>query len=464
MSTQTFHRSVRIACPASEVFAWHERPGAFARLQPPWERVEVERADAGVRDGARVSLRAKAGPFWTRWEVEHRDYRAGLSFSDVQLRGPFAYWRHEHRVEPSGNGGCVLHDTIEYALPFGVFGNLGAGYVRRKLDRMFAYRHAVTKADLEESAALPASVPMRVLVSGASGLVGSALSPLLTTQGHTVVRLVRGEARSADEVSWDPARGELDLRNAGPIDAVVHLAGAGIADRRWSQERREVIVRSRVDSTRTLVRALCALPRPPRVLVSASAVGYYGDTQRGIADEDSAAGAGFLAEVCRAWEEAAEPALQAGIRTVWLRTGVVLTPAGGALARMLPPFRAGVGGPLGSGRQGMSWIALDDLLGVIHRALRDERCHGPVNAVAPEPCSNAAFTKTLGRALRRLAMLPVPATALRVAFGDLADETLLADSRVRPSRLLALHHRFLYPELPDALAHLLGRTARGGRT
>jgi uncharacterized protein (TIGR01777 family) len=409
-----------------------------------------------------VALRAKAGPFWTRWEVEHRDYEQGVRFCDVQLSGPFAAWHHEHLVVAEDDGGSTLRDTITYALPFGPLGALGAGYVQRKLSRLFAYRHDVTKADLEESALLPPGPPMRVLVTGASGLVGSALEPLLTTQGHSVIKLVRGEARGPGEVAWDPARGELDLTKAGRIDAVVHLAGAGIADRRWSKERREVILRSRVDGTRTLVRALCALPQPPRVLVSASAVGFYGDTQHGIADEDSAAGKGFLADVCRAWEEAAAPALQAGIRTVWLRTGVVLTPAGGALARMLPPFAAGVGGRLGSGRQGMSWIALDDLLGVIHRALRDDRCHGPINAVAPEPCSNAVFTKTLGSVLHRPTVFPVPAAMLRLVFGDLANETLLADSRVRPARLQALGHRFRYPDLHHALAHVLGRTREGG--
>ncbi len=459
--SHTFQRSVRIARPSAEVFAWHEQPGAFARLQPPWERVEIERASGGVRDGARVALRAKAGPFWTRWEVEHRDYEQGVRFCDVQLSGPFASWHHEHLVVAEDGDGSTLRDTITYALPFGPLGALGAGYVQRKLSRLFAYRHEVTKDDLEESALLPPTSPMRVLVSGASGLVGSALEPLLTTQGHTVIKLVRGEARGQDEVSWDPARGELDLTKAGRIDAVVHLAGAGIADQRWSKERREVILRSRVDGTRTLVRALCALPQPPRVLVSASAVGFYGDTHAGIADEDSAAGKGFLADVCRAWEEAAAPALQAGVRTVWLRTGVVLTPAGGALARMLPPFVAGVGGRLGSGRQGMSWIALDDLLGVIHRALRDDRCHGPINAVAPEPCSNAVFTKTLGRVLHRPTVFPVPAAMLRLVFGDLANETLLADSRVRPARLQALGHRFRYPDLQRALAHVLGRTGEG---
>lgn len=459
MKIDTFVRSVRIARPADEVFAWHERPGAFARLQPPWERVEVLGQHGGIRDGARVNLRTRAGPLWTTWEVEHRDYRPGVSFRDVQIRGPFARWEHVHRIEPLGPGQCRLHDEISYALPLGPLGRIGAGYVRAKLDRMFAYRHALTKADLEHAALLPPSGPLRVLITGASGLVGRALVPLLTTQGHTVVRLVRGVPRGPDELPWNPAAGTLDLAGAGKLDAVVHLAGAGIADRRWGEARKAELRSSRVDGTRTLALALAALPaeRRPKVLVSASAVGYYGDTRTAVADEHSPLGGGFLADICRAWEEAAQPAQAAGIRTVLLRTGVVLTPAGGALAKMLPAFRAGGGGVLGNGRQGMSWISLDDLIGVISRALTDDRCVGPLNAVAPEPCTNADFTRTLGRVLRRPAIVPVPAFALRLLFGQMADETLLADSRVRPARLNALGHRFRHARLEEALRYVLGR-------
>lgn len=457
LRTESFHRSVRIERPAAEVFAWHERPGAFVRLQPPWETVEVVSQKGGIRDGARVVLRAKAGPVWTLWEVEHRDYVAGKRFRDVQIKGPFAKWEHLHRIEPSGANACVLHDEITYALPFGGLGRAGAGFVRSKLDRMFRYRHAITKADLETATHLPPGPALRVLISGLSGLVGTALESFLTTQGHSVLRLVRGSPKQANEIAWDPTKGELDFSSAGSIDAVVHLAGAGIADARWTEARKAVIRNSRTDSTRTLVKAITALKVHPRVLVSASAVGFYGDTEGKVVDEVSGPGRGFLAEVCGEWETEACPAVCAGIRTVWLRTGVVLSPAGGALARMLPPFRAGVGGRLGAGTQGMSWIALDDLLDVIYRALRDERCAGPLNAVVPEPCSNAEFTSVLAGVLRRPAILPVPAFALKLIFGQMAEETLLADSRVKPSRLQSLGHTYRLPRLEDALAHVLGR-------
>lgn len=459
MRTETFQRSVRIARPASEVFAWHERPGAFARLQPPWENVKVVGVHGGVRDGVRVRVRARVGPFWTSWLVEHRDFNAGVSFRDVQLGGPFARWEHLHRVEPLGSEACALHDEIVYALPGGSIGRLGTGYVRRRLDRLFAYRHAVTRDDLEHTASFPPAAPMRVLVAGAGGLVGGALGPLLTTQGHTMVRLVRGRPPGEGEIAWDPAAGRLDLEAVEPFDAIINLAGVSVADRRWSEQRKKAIRDSRVASTRTLLSAVSGMPagRRPRVLVNASATGFYGDTRAAVVDEHSPQGQGFLAEVCRAWEEAAQPAADAGVRTVLLRIGVVLSPAGGALAKMLPAFRLGAGGPLGSGRQGLSWIALDDLLGILLRALYDDRCEGPLNAVAPEPCTFADFARTLGRVLQRPVVFPVPALALRTFFGEMADETLLADSRVRPARLNALGHRFRYPRLEHALRHQLGR-------
>lgn len=451
---ETLTRTIRIARPAAEVFAWHERSGAFERLQPPWERVEMRARAGGVRDGLRVALRTRAGPVWLDWEVEHRDYVAGVQFRDVQLRGPFAHWEHLHRFAPDGPEACVLTDEIDYALPGGPAGALLADAVRRRLSRVFAYRHAVTKADLEGGGA-PVR-PRRVLVGGASGLVGRMLVPFLTTQGHEVVRLVRRPPAGPDEVFWDPALGVIDLAAAGPVDAVVNLGGSSIAAGRWTASRRHEILASRVDSTRTLVQALVRLRRPPEVLVSASAVGFYGDRGDERLDETVPPGRGFLAEVCQAWEAELAPAHAAGLRTVALRTGAVLTPAGGALARLRPLFLAGLGGCLGSGRQWMAWIAPDDLAGLIHAVLRDPRWTGAVNAAAPEPVTNAQFAAVLARVLRRPASLPAPAWALRAALGGMADEMLLASTRAEPARARSLGYAFRYPTLELALRHGLG--------
>lgn len=287
----------------------------------------------------------------------------------------------------------------------------------------------------------------------------------LAAEGHEVCRLVRGPAPGpavpgSPAVSWDPAGGSLAPESVSGYDVVVHLAGAGIADRPWTAARKTLIRDSRVDGTALLARSLVAAENPPQVLVCASAIGFYGNRGDEEVDETSSSGVGFLAETSIEWEAAARPAVEAGIRVVNLRIGIVLTPAGGALARMLPPFRLGAGGPLGNGRQFWSWIALEDLLSAIMHAAAVDELSGPVNAVSPGPVRNTEFAATLGRVLRRPAVFRVPAAILRLAFGEMADEMLLGGARVRPTRLLETNFDYAHPDLEDALSHLLGR-ARG---
>ena len=298
---------------------------------------------------------------------------------------------------------------------------------------------------------------MNILVTGASGLIGSALVSALTAAGHGVTRLVRSQPKSGEKaVRWDPMAGTIDPRAFEGVDAVVHLAGENIAAR-WTPAQKVKIRDSRVKGTQVLSEALARLASPPKVLVSASAIGYYGDRGTEILTEDSAPGAGFLAEVCRAWEAATEPARQHGMRVVRLRFGIVLSAAGGALPKMLPPFRLGLGGVLGSGQQYMSWIALDDAVGAIQHAVVTDALQGPVNAVAPQAVTNQEFTKTLGKVLGRPTVFPLPAFAARLMFGEMADELLLASARVQPAKLLASGFSFRYPELESALRHLLGQ-------
>lgn len=299
---------------------------------------------------------------------------------------------------------------------------------------------------------------MRVLVSGATGLVGSALLTALGNAGHQVVRLVRSPATlGEDTVHWDPAGNQIDASKLEGLDAVVHLAGENIAGRRWSAEQKARIRDSRVRGTTLLCETLARLKQPPRTLVAASAIGYYGDRGDEWVDEASAPGTGFLPDVCREWESATTPSAKAGIRVANLRIGVVLSPKGGALAQMLTPFRLGLGGRVGSGRQYMSWIALDDLVSIIMHALTTAELRGPVNAVAPGPVTNAEFTKTLGRVLGRPTIFPLPAFVARAVFGELADALLLASTRVRPKALTEGRFPFRYGELEAALRHALGR-------
>ncbi|RME66600.1 MAG: TIGR01777 family protein [Verrucomicrobia bacterium] len=296
---------------------------------------------------------------------------------------------------------------------------------------------------------------MKVLVTGATGLVGSALVPYLTTQGHEVVRLSRSGAPGM--FRWEPESGRIEAAALEGVDAIVNLAGANIAEGRWTSKRRRLILESRVQSTRALVEAMATMEKPPSVFVNASAVGIYGDTGDREVDESAGVRRGFLAEVCRRWEAEARRAETLGVRTVLPRLGVVLTPSGGALAKLLPLFRSGLGGPVGGGRQWMSWIAMDDLLEVLLRLLTDRSMTGPVNAVTPTPVTNGEFAHTLARVLGRPSVVPTPAIALRLAFGQMATETMLASSRVKPARLLEAGHAFLHGELEPALRHLLGR-------
>lgn len=456
MSDLIFEHSTLIARPAAEVYAWHTRPGAFERLQPPWEMVELAGEHPGVVTGTEVRVRNRLGPWWIRWCVEHRDIIENRQFRDVMLAGPFARWEHLHRFEPVDAHSCFLVDRIVYRLPGGIAGRiLDKAFVRHKLEQTFSYRHAVTKADLEMSSR--PGKPMSVLISGSSGLVGRSLGCFLRSQGHQVQRLVRREPAVPDEIFWDPTRGILDARQLEGVQAVVHLAGENLAAGRWTAHRKKEILNSRVGTTRTLVQALRRMSLPPAVLIGASAVGIYGDRGAGQLTEKSNAGSGFLAEVCRAWEGELLNDDTTKMRTVALRAGIVLSPCGGALAKMLPAFRAGLGGRLGSGRQWISWIALDDLLSAILHLLGNVNCSGPLNAVAPNPVTNAEFAATLGRVLGRPACLPVPAFVLRGLFGEMADSALLASTRVDPLRLRETAYVFRWPHLEPALRHLLGR-------
>jgi hypothetical protein len=297
---------------------------------------------------------------------------------------------------------------------------------------------------------------MRIAITGASGLVGRELVAYCEQHGDFVTRIVRGKAAS-DEIHWDPAKGEIDSKSLEGFDAVIHLAGENIAGRRWNAAQKARILDSRVQGTTLISHKLAALNQKPRVFLSASAIGYYGDRGDNVCDETTSNGSGFLADVCVAWEGATEPAVRAEIRVVNLRIGIVLSPKGGALQKMLLPFKLGAGGVVGSGRQFWSWIAIDDLIRTIEHSLRTDSLHGPVNAVAPHAVTNYDFTKKLGRVLHRPTIFPMPALMARAALGEMADALLLASTRVTPNKLLESKFNFMYPELEPALKHVLGK-------
>ena len=295
---------------------------------------------------------------------------------------------------------------------------------------------------------------MKILVTGSSGLIGTALCRRLERDGHEVVRLVRRQT-ARGEVRWDPAAGELEQVALKGMEAVVHLGGANIAARRWTARVKDELRQSRVQPTELLATRLAELDAPPPVLISASAIGIYGDRGDEVLDEKSGPGAGFLAELGTAWEGASAVASEAGIRVVHARLGVVISREGGALAKMLLPFRWGLGGQVGTGRQYVSWIGLEDAVAALIYAVENDALRGPVNLTAPQPVTNAELTRTLGRVLRRPTLLPLPAWVAKLLLGELAEEGLLASQRVRPTRLLEAGFEFAYPELEGALRRAL---------
>ncbi len=437
--------------PRDEVWRWHSRPGAMRRLVPPWQPMSVVSEASSLADGVAVL----GLPGGLRWVARHDPtaYVEGSRFADeLSSHGPASWpprvigrWRHTHSFTDAGSGTRVC-DRVEAPVPAAALRSTFVYRQRQLTDDLAAHRRA-------EVAGV---APLTVAITGSSGLVGSALSAFLSSGGHRVIRLVRGPAQGEDERRWEPEDPAPELL-AG-VDAVVHLAGASIAGR-FTDKHRAAIRDSRIAPTRLLARAAASAPDGPRTFVSASAIGFYGadrgDTQL---TEDSTRGDGFLADVVTDWEAATDPAREGGLRVVRVRTGIVQAANGGTLALLRPLFAAGLGGRLGSGRQWLSWIGLDDLVDVYHRVLYDQRFDGPVNAVGPEPVRNTEYTRELARVMHRPAVVPVPALGPRILLGaDGARELAEASQRVVPAKLLAAGHPFRHPDVGDALAHQLGR-------
>jgi uncharacterized protein (TIGR01777 family) len=445
--------------PAQEVYDYHARPGAFQRLAPPWQRLRVIEEQGTMEDG-RLTFEVGRGPAHLRWAAEMHGSREALQFMDRQVQGPFAAWEHTHRFVPLDEDRSELLDHVEYRLPAGqIAGLAGEGPARKQLARLFAFRHQRTRRDLERHGRWRESPRMTVAVAGASGLIGSALSVFLTTAGHRVVRLVRGEATGPDQVTWDPVAGRLDTAALAGVDAIVNAAGESLLGV-WTPGKRAAILASRTQTTGTLARAAAAMDPPPSVFVSNSGVNAYGFSHDEELTEDSPLGEGFLAGVVRAWEQAADPAREAGVRVVHTRLAPVMTAAGGTLATMLPVFRAGLGGTLGDGSQWWSWVALDDVLAAVEWALHDDGLSGAVNVAAPLPITNAQFTQALARVLHRPAALKVPRAVLEHALGDMGREMMLVSLRVRPERLQERGFAFGFPDATTALRYELGRLSR----
>ncbi|KIG13582.1 Cell division inhibitor [Enhygromyxa salina] len=440
------------------MFVWHQRPGAFERLAPTWEQLEIVGREGTIEDGDRLSFCLRKGPLRLPWVARHQGFVPGRNFEDVAERSPFARWHHVHAfADGDANGpAATLTDRIDYQLPLDRLSwPLARGQVEGVLEQMFVQRHVRTANDLRRHHAVAERGPIRVALTGSSGLIGTELRAFLTTGGHTVVPVVR-RTPAAHEVAWDPDHATIDGPGLEHLDAVVHLAGEPVAGR-WTRAKRDRIRSSRVAGTRLLCETLASLRHKPKVLICASGIGIYGNAGEAELDEQSPVGDGFLATVARAWEAATQPARDAGIRVVTLRIGLVTSARGGLVERLRSLYGLGLGGPIGDGRQWQSWIDLDDLVGVIHHAIYTEQLEGPVNAVAPAPVQQAEFAATLARVLGRPAWISVPEVVVRWVFGQLGREILLASQRVTGSRLGDSGFGFDFPTLESSLRHQLGR-------
>ena len=435
-----FTAAIDLPFSRERVWNWHASPAALDRLIPPFSGVRICRRAPALADGTEVELSVPVGPVRLRWLARHREVIPGQSFIDDEIHGPFPAWSHRHELADLDTG-CRLIDTVDYTPP-----PLAGGMVLQDLQRTFRWRHARTREDLDRLA--DDGTPMRIAISGATGLVGTSLSAFLRSGGHTVVPLVRGRSDTPG-IAWDPAAGTIDGAALRTCDAVVHLAGENIGQR-WTTAVRGRLLSSRVAGTGLIARTLAENPGQVRAFVCASGIGRYGDTGTNEVQVGGPEGRGYLADIVRAWEAAADPA-RAVVRTVHLRLGVVLAADGGALAQMLPAFRLGAGGPIGGGHQWLSWIGRDDAVYLFHRALRDGTLEGAVDAVAGA-CPQAEFAHALGHHLGRPSFLPLPAAAVRLLFGEMGRECLLASTRVATTP----KHRFAQATLADVFASELG--------
>ncbi len=456
MKPDTYIKQTLIRAPVERVFSWHAQKGAILRLTPAWAPLKlVSRKGSGIDKGVKVVFKIRLFGLSMTWEAEHIEHDPNRLFRDRQTKGPFAFWQHSHRFSPEPDGSTLMTDEIEFKLPFGLLGRPFYGFARKELERMFSYRHRVLKRGLERID--PATAPKRILVSGASGTIGSALVPFLQTCGHEVIRLVRKKDHPAlDEICWDPARHTLDLYGAGPIDAVINLNGVDISRGRWTRAQKKKILDSRILSTRLLSDTISRLDHMPEVFISASAIGYYGDRADQVLAEDGSKGDSFISKVCADWEDASRGAASSGIRTVNMRTGVVLTPAGGALQRMAAPFKMGLGVVIGRGLQYMSWISMEDMVSGILYCMDNKGLEGPVNFTAPHPVTNKEFSHTLARVFKKKVRFGLPAAMARLLWGQMAKETLLASTRVLPHKLMASGFMFHHETLETALRDMLG--------
>ncbi len=454
--SESFNYISEFSCTAEKLYEYHARPGALERLLPPWERTTVLEKIGSLDPGGKVTLKMHLGPFPLIWIAHHLENDPGKMFRDIQHKGPFKRFEHTHRFNETKNG-TRLEDNIEFELPLQpLLPQFIRNQIKKMLYRSFRYREHVIREDLRLHQRY-SKAPLRILISGAGGVLGQTLVPLLTTGGHKVFRLVRRTPRSSQEIFWDPAKQAIDSAAIPEIDAVIHLAGEYIGLSRWSDAKKRKVLESRINGTTLLAKTIAQRSEKPKVFLSASAVGYYGDRGKQQLKESDTQGNTFLSEVCKSWEQATIPAQKAGIRTVMLRLGVGLTPQGGALKRLLHASPFAYIRYFGSGNQYISWTSLDDMAAAIIHCIQTPSLEGPINIAAPTPVTNKDLIYTLSRVTRKPRVHALPGTLLQAVYGQMAHEILLASCRVSSQKLIDSGFKHRHPELLSTLQILLGK-------
>ena len=432
--------------PAKEVFAWHLRKGALERMLPPWEKVKIIKKEGNVpRNGSRVFLEQHIGPFRKKWIIEHRDFIEGQEFSDFQIKGPFTTFVHRHYIERIDATSCKLEDEVIFSLPFpGV-----SKYVIRELHAHFRFRHERLQKDLQVYGAYPQK-PVKVLLSGSSGMIGRELLTFLRLGGHEVTCLVRSSKKEGQgAIYWDPESDQADLSKWEGFDVVIHLAGENIASGYWTEAKKQKIVLSRTRNTWLLSKMLSRLSSPPKMFICASAIGFYGNRPGEVLDEHSSQGIGFLSEVAAKWEEVAATLKEVGVRVVHTRFGLVLHPSKGIFSRLQMTAKVCLGAVLGTGTQKVSWISIDDLIYGIYHVIYKEEVSGPVNFTSPYSVSQREFIEKIANKNHRKVFLTISKRLLKLFLGQMADELLLTDQEVYPKKLIQSGYEFFHPKLDD---------------